>query len=928
MSTWFYNWVWVQQDYLWFLAGLGWLVVGIQWWQGRKQNELPGWAIWSAGAGVVIAIVEIVMLVTPGRFEPGMPPSLPSDFTVGLVFAVQTAGWWIAGLRGQRGRLVLVPLISAILLFAAIWRYERPIEGTTIIMSVLVGGMAWWLVVCGKAGQTWRIALVVATLAPLLSPIGPLAILVGQQQRWVEENQVGPWSALVQALAATWLLFEHRRRRLATNPHAERDRAERWFPIGVAGWLAFGFAFAIVAGERGRIDFERSALGRVRATAALMPVEHTAALLSDQLRVENVRWVTFPDGDRLAIAHSPHAEIHAESVVNDLRVIASANPDVRWTSIVTLRDGWLIAPALAELPRKRFGDMALFRRVTDEDDSDWAEQRASVSRPVTMTGNEMVFARAPLVSPSGRMLGWLNFMFSVTQWVAAQAQPRSLTYLIIALGLVVGRQLVIQRHRVRERDRAHAEATAANEASNLKTTFLANVSHELRTPLQTIMGNTELLLSHATPKDGDRLRAIREHADLMGRLVNDLIDLSAAESGNFRLIERPVALVDQIVEAVESLRAKAEAKGVTFSVQASSDIPPWLQTDPQRVRQVVLNLVGNAVKYTDRGHVDVSLSLVGRQISMVDLEFRVTDTGPGITPAHQKQLFAAFQRLDLTADREGTGLGLAIVAAVCRALGGSVRVESDGRTGSCFVARWRLAIAAGPAPTAGSSVPLRGRRILVADDNALVRDLFVSFLTECGAVCATATDGVEAVRRLRNEPFEAVVLDLAMPRLDGVSAVRQLRRDRPDGRWRIVGVSAHASGLEREEALAAGMDAFLVKPVALPELARALAPEIDWIPPVQPFDRMRAHFEQRFRAEAAAQGESVDRAWQRGEWKEIQGAAHYLKNSADVVGDEGLSAACAALEAAARARDHATGAEAWRSCRIALARWVTTPAAN
>jgi len=926
MMAWLHNWIWIQQDYLWFLAGIGWLSVGAVWWHQRRTGEMPGWIPWSVGAGIAIAVTQILILVTPVvHLAPNDPISLRGDLCLGFALAIQAAGWWVSGLRRTRGGPVVAAVIAVLMLLAAGWRYESPTEGTLVLLVGFAGALAWWSFVETNDARSWRGAIVAIALAALVDTTGPLALAILAPQRWFDSSPLGPWWAIAQCVAAGVVLGHWYQRHPVTGGSDEDRRVQRWFVGGVVAWMALGFAFAVAVGTWGRREFEKSALGRVRAAAALLPKENVEQLLDDRLRLEPVQ--TMDIGSR-NVAQSTHASTFARSVTLDLNRLATAHDDVRWISIMTLRDGWLVGTAFANRPLVNLGILTLYRRDDPVDAVEWGAKNATVSGPVTLGPSERILARAPLLAEDGRMLGWLTFSFGVSQWIAAQAQPRALAYLIVALGLIVGRQLLVQRSRVRERDRAQADAESAEQASRLKTTFLANVSHELRTPLQSIQGYTELILPNLGARDRERLLAVREHADLMGRLVNDLIDLSAAESGQFHLIERPVVLTDLVVQATESLRHRAEAKDLALAVDASPEVPGWIFADPQRVRQIVLNLVGNAIKYTDYGSVSVVLALAGRDREAVEMELRVTDTGPGVPPEKQPFLFEAFHRLEGTQEREGTGLGLAIVAAVSRAMGGSVRVRSDGRSGSTFIARWRLRLApnAGPAPS--SRIPLHGKKVLVADDNALVRDLFVAYLTECGAVCATAADGHDAVRRLRSEDYDAVVLDLAMPRLDGIAAVRQIRREMPDKQWRIVGVSAHAGGAERDEALAAGMDDFLIKPVSLPELARALAPSIVWAPPSRSFEPIRAHFAHRFRTDAPAQSAAVARALDSGRWPEIHAAAHYLKNSADVVGDEELARACAALEAAARARDSKAGQEAWRSCRLALARWLSEPAAN
>jgi CheY-like chemotaxis protein len=306
------------------------------------------------------------------------------------------------------------------------------------------------------------------------------------------------------------------------------------------------------------------------------------------------------------------------------------------------------------------------------------------------------------------------------------------------------------------------------------------------------------------------------------------------------------------------------------------------------------------------------------------MELAVRDTGPGIAVADQEKIFELFSRLELTAQKEGSGLGLAVSAAICKACGGNLRVESSGGNGACFVALWALVPVEAPKVVV-STVVLRGLRVLIADDNVLVRDLFVAYLSESGALCATASDGLDALNRIGSETFDALVVDLAMPGADGLTVARRVRGDGARRGLRIVGVSAHAGADEHEQALAAGMDVFISKPVALPELARALAPAFDEVIDTTAIARLRSQAERRFRTEAAGQAALLEAAWQQRDWPAMQAAAHHLKNSAFVVEDAELAEACGTMMAAAREVSPLAAKQSWGQCERALQKWTVLP---
>ena len=351
----------------------------------------------------------------------------------------------------------------------------------------------------------------------------------------------------------------------------------------------------------------------------------------------------------------------------------------------------------------------------------------------------------------------------------------------------------------------------------------------------------------------------------------------------------------------------------------------WHEGDAIRLRQVVYNLVGNAVKYTSRGSVRVRLATRSPG-DLGELRLRVADTGPGVPRGQQATLFQPFARLASTQAAEGSGMGLAMVAALAKAMGGQATVNSDGEAGSVFAVDFNLAVVNAPAfKRDGGTAPeisLAGKRVLIAEDNLLVQELFSSVLSEAGAVCTVAADGETAVHLLLATPYDALVLDLNLPILDGFAVARRLRAPGVRSRsLRIVGVSAHASDEDVQNARKAGMDEFLTKPVELSGLVRALAGE----PSLKRgagsgSSRMASRLHQMFRADAPAQRDALREALEDGDAVRLRRRAHYLANSASAVGDRDLLLACRDLEAGAADKDQARSR--WERVEEALRHWI------
>jgi signal transduction histidine kinase/CheY-like chemotaxis protein len=519
------------------------------------------------------------------------------------------------------------------------------------------------------------------------------------------------------------------------------------------------------------------------------------------------------------------------------------------------------------------------------------------------------------------LAGWLSLVCVTDGWRARFWGTRFPTFLFATLGAVFWALVFGHRLQTLERTRALERAELAAHANRARSAFLSQVSHELRAPLQALLGFAELLaLAPLAEPHRSRAGALRTQGALLLRLVNDLLDLGAIQSGVFRLSCGPTDLRRVMAESVDPLRPRAEHRGLELWTEVEAGLPAWIESDGARLRQVIFNLVGNAIKYTDRSRIGATLRAVLRPGHGPELELRVTDTGPGLPQERPSGIFQPYARFDNRAEAEGLGLGLSLAQSICHALGGTLEVENDERNGATFVARWPLkpcaappgATTAQPPPkTADHVAPLAGLRVLVADDNSAVREMLGAFLRDQGCLIEMTSDGGAALVRAQTGGHDVMLLDLSMPQLDGCTVVRTLRRDEPPGRHLlVVGLSAYADAADSERALAAGMDGFMAKPVELAQLvallvrlrhAMAVAPAA-WQMPAP----LRRQLCALFAAEWPELRVALHAACDAGDRTTLQSRAHYLKNSADVLGDDELRELCHRLQDAAQAGNEAT----------------------
>jgi len=390
---------------------------------------------------------------------------------------------------------------------------------------------------------------------------------------------------------------------------------------------------------------------------------------------------------------------------------------------------------------------------------------------------------------------------------------------------------------------------SAEEANRAKSAFLANVSHEIRTPMTAILGHADLLLEarQAEVERALSLKSIQRNCRHLLQLINDILDLSKIESGKLG-VERIECSPCQVLAEVASLtRVQAIEKGLDFSINYDGRIPRTIRSDPTRLRQILVNLVGNAIKFTPRGSVEVVCGLEAGDDSAPALRFDVRDTGVGLNPAQTARLFQPFVQADTSTTRThgGTGLGLSISKRLAEALDGGISLVSASGAGATFTLRIGTGPLAGVAmlddpheatilvtsPTVLSEqrageCPLSGRRVLLAEDGPDNQYLISLHLRRAGAEVTLAANGREAVdavsaAKREGRPFELVVMDIQMPELDGFGAASLLRQDGFSGP--IVALTANAMQGDRQKCLRAGFDDYCTKPVDFEQLLQVAA---------------------------------------------------------------------------------------------------------
>jgi PAS domain S-box-containing protein len=432
------------------------------------------------------------------------------------------------------------------------------------------------------------------------------------------------------------------------------------------------------------------------------------------------------------------------------------------------------------------------------------------------------------ISITGRFWGFIGFddCYLDRNWAA-----RDITILQAASASIGG-----SIARMRSEDDLRAAKEAAESADRSKSEFLANMSHEIRTPMNAVISLTGLLLrTELTREQKDYVEIIRDGGESLLSVINDILDFSKIDSSKMELESQPFDLRSCIQDAVDLAAAHASAKGLILAYSINDDVPGTILSDPTRLRQILANLLSNAVKFTDRGEIKIWVSSNKLEGNSCEIGFAVQDTGIGIPQDKVGKLFQSFSQVDASTTRKygGTGLGLAISKKLVELMGGRIWAESQYGLGSTF--HFTIPAKAASSESLAAKKPIveqpatlpraqnQTLRILLAEDNMVNQKVMLRMLDKLGYRADVAANGLEVLQALEMQFYDIVLMDIQMPEMDGLEAARKIRLRWPNGRTKIIAITAYALQDDREKCLAAGMDDYLSKPVKLENLQDILA---------------------------------------------------------------------------------------------------------
>jgi two-component system, sensor histidine kinase len=433
-----------------------------------------------------------------------------------------------------------------------------------------------------------------------------------------------------------------------------------------------------------------------------------------------------------------------------------------------------------------------------------------------------VFAAAP----------HMFFFFGLPFWAVLFAEPMSRidgAAILVATAMFTVATRAVYRlfnessYALQEaKSRALEEKSAAEAANNAKSSFLAIMSHELRTPLNGMLGMAHALSeSNLNQRQRSQISTIKDSGGALLSILNDILDLSKVEAGKLIIEEHDFNLREMITQLADLWTPTALEKSLAFEIEIDDGVPKWITSDPVRLRQILNNLISNAIKFTHTGEVSVSVSSCLQEGGQTQLSFRIKDTGCGIDAEDAGRLFSPFEQADRSTTRKfgGTGLGLTISRRFARKMGGDIVIESQPGSGSEFTVTitakvTNAPILREPIHSDKTEAPCQSAiRLLVAEDHAVNRSVIEALLTGDEWEITFAENGVEAVERAGGETYDAILMDIQMPEMDGVDATRVIRTsDGPNRTTPIIATTANAMSDDQAQYLAAGMNDVVSKP--------------------------------------------------------------------------------------------------------------------